>query len=248
MANRRMFSKTITNSSDFLMMSLSAQALYFHIGMNADDDGFCEIFTIMRMTESKPDDLKMLHAKGLIYVINDKVCIVKDWHKNNLIRKDRYERSRYFEDSNIKDIYLTIMKEKIKNLEIYDKKGEKDEPLPLPVSLVNQRLPQDRLGKVRLGKDNIYIPLETQIEPFKNQYSERMITDFILYWKETNEKGKEKWQLEKTWNIDLRLKRWKRQQEQWDYEKSQRNQRIVEDKPKERRTGIDSGFVNPFNN
>ena len=40
-----MFSKEITNSSKFLMMSLSAQALYFHLGMNSDDDGFCEHFT-----------------------------------------------------------------------------------------------------------------------------------------------------------------------------------------------------------
>jgi len=136
-----MFSKVITNSSDFLMMSQSAQGLYFHIGMNADDDGFCEIFTVMRMTDSKPDDLKVLHAKGFIFAIDDKVCIVKDWHKNNLIRKDRYIPSHYFENDNMKSIYLTIMKEKIRNNEAYQE-------LLNGKPMVNQRLPQVRLGKV----------------------------------------------------------------------------------------------------
>jgi hypothetical protein len=98
------------------------------------------------------------------------------------------------------------------------------------------------------NEKNIYIPLEEQLKPFKDQYSQSMIEKFTNHFIETNAKGKQRWQLEKTWDINLRLKRWKRQQDDWDYEKSQRNQRIVEDKPKERRTGIDSGFVNPFNN
>ena len=76
MAAKRMFSKSITNSSLFLMMPQSSQNLYFHLGMNADDDGFCEHFTIMRMTESKPDDLKILQAKNFVYVFDDKVLII----------------------------------------------------------------------------------------------------------------------------------------------------------------------------
>jgi hypothetical protein len=99
------------------------------------------------------------------------------------------------------------------------------------------------------NEKNIYIPLEEQLKPFKDQYSQSMIEKFTNHFIETNAKGKQRWQLEKTWDINLRLKRWKRQQDDWDYEKSQRNQRIVEDKPKERRTGIDSGFTPiTFNN
>jgi len=92
-----MFSKTITNSSQFLMMPQSSQNLYFHLGMNADDDGFCEHFTIMRMTESKPDDLKILQAKGFVNVFDDKVLVVLDWKENNFIRSDRYKPSKYLE-------------------------------------------------------------------------------------------------------------------------------------------------------
>jgi len=129
MATRRMFSKTITSSSSFLMMSQSAQNLYFHFGMNADDDGFCEHFTIMRMTGSKPDDLRVLQARGFVKLFDDKVLVIVQWKENNFIRKDRYTPSKYLE----------IYKEEIKGLAI----GQ-------PV--VNQRSTQVRLGKDRLVK------------------------------------------------------------------------------------------------
>ncbi len=97
MAQRRMFSKSITNSSQFLMMPSSSQNLYFHLGMNADDDGFCEHFSLMRMTDSKPDDLKILQVKGFVSVFDDRVLVISDWKENNYLRNDRYTPSKYLE-------------------------------------------------------------------------------------------------------------------------------------------------------
>lgn len=149
MAQRRMFSKEITNSSDFQMMSPSAQALYFHIGMNSDDDGFCEVFTIVRMTESKPDDLRALHERGLVYLVDSKVGIVKDWHTNNDIRSDRYTRSKYLDDPKYGDIYKTIMQEKVVHLSRYKN------CLPVGITTgITKGITQDRLGKDRIDKVN----------------------------------------------------------------------------------------------
>jgi len=134
MANKRMFSKSITNSSRFLMMPASSQTLYFHLGMNADDDGFCEHFTIMRMTESKPDDLKILQAKEFITVFDDKILIIKDWKENNYLRGDRYTPSKY----------LDLYKNEIAKL------SESGIPDVLPV--VDERLPQYRLDKISKEK------------------------------------------------------------------------------------------------
>ena len=134
MANRRMFSKTITNSSNFLMMPLSSQGLYFHLGMNADDDGFCEHFTIMRMVEAKPDDLKILQAKGFVQIFDDRVLIIKEWKENNFLRSDRYTPSKYNE----------IYKDEIARL---------SSGIPSGIPMVYQRDTQVRLGKVRIGKD-----------------------------------------------------------------------------------------------
>lgn len=79
------------------MMPSSTQNLYFHLGMNADDDGFCEHFTVMRMTDSKPDDLKILQAKGFVHVFDDKVLVILQWKENNYLRNDRYSPSKYLE-------------------------------------------------------------------------------------------------------------------------------------------------------
>ena len=79
------------------MMPQSSQNLYFHLGMNADDDGFCEHFTVMRMTESKPDDLSVLQAKHFIKIFDDRILIIRDWKENNYIRSDRYTPSKYLQ-------------------------------------------------------------------------------------------------------------------------------------------------------
>lgn len=144
-----MFTKEITNSSDFLMMSQSAQNLYFHFGMNADDDGFCEVFTVMRMTDSKPDDLKALHERGLIFVVDGKVCIVKDWHENNQLRADRYKQSKYMDDPKYRDIYMIVMEDKIKEISLYK------ELLDSGIPNGNQTAPQYRLGKDSKDTDSL---------------------------------------------------------------------------------------------
>jgi hypothetical protein len=125
MAQRRMFSKSITNSSQFLMMPDSSQSLYFHLGMNADDDGYCEHFSIMRMTGSKPDDLKILHAKGFVHVYDEKVLVIIDWKENNYLRADRYTPSKY--------------------LSIYTEEMRK----------IPSGIPAVATGKDRLGKDRL---------------------------------------------------------------------------------------------
>ena len=95
MAQRRMFSKSITNSSAFIKMPATSRLLYYDLGMNADDDGYCEHFIVMRMTGSSDQDLKVLEANGLIQVFNDNVLIIKHWKENNYIKNDRYTPSAY---------------------------------------------------------------------------------------------------------------------------------------------------------
>ena len=64
MAQRRMFSKKITDTDHFLEMPLSAQALYFHLNMGADDEGFIDrARTIQRTIRASDDDMKILVAK-----------------------------------------------------------------------------------------------------------------------------------------------------------------------------------------
>lgn len=90
-----MFDLAIVRSDNFLDMSLSTQALYFHLGMNADDDGFISPKMIMRMLGSTPDELKVLIAKEYIIPFKDGVVVIKDWKINNTIRSDRHKPTLY---------------------------------------------------------------------------------------------------------------------------------------------------------
>jgi sulfur carrier protein ThiS len=96
MAERRMFSKSITQSDAFLDMPLSSQALYFQLGMEADDDGFLNSpRRIQRLINASEDDLKLLTAKSFIIDMGDGVVVIKHWKMNNYIQKDRYKPTVY---------------------------------------------------------------------------------------------------------------------------------------------------------
>lgn len=97
MAQRRMFNKSITNSSAFLKMPVSSRLLYYDLGMNADDDGFVEHFMVLRMTGATQQDLGVLELNGLVKIFDENVLWIKDWKENNYIQKDRYQPSKYLQ-------------------------------------------------------------------------------------------------------------------------------------------------------
>lgn len=81
-------------------MSASAQALYFHLGMRADDDGFVSSpRKIAKASNCGLDDLTLLAAKGFIIPFESGVVVVTHWKENNYIRADRYKPTRYTKEA-----------------------------------------------------------------------------------------------------------------------------------------------------
>lgn len=177
MAQRRMFSKSITNSSKFIMMPQSSRLLYYDLGMNADDDGFCEHFVIMKMTDASPDDLKILQAKELVQVFDDKVLVIRDWKENNYIQKDRYTQSKYLE------VYGQELK-----LPLTNKDGDENKLDTKCIQKNNKMDTQVRLGKVRLGKVRVKDNTEVldKSAPQKIEYGNPLINLFIRTLEELN--------------------------------------------------------------
>ena len=98
MANKRMFCLDIVNSDAFLDMPLSAQALYFHLGMRADDDGFIgNPKSIQRLAGASQDDLMLLITKRFLIAFDNGVIVIKHWRMNNYIQKDRKKDTVYIE-------------------------------------------------------------------------------------------------------------------------------------------------------
>jgi len=140
-----MFSLDVIETDGFCDLSMTAQCLYFHLGLRADDDGFVSNpRTIMRMFGFSGDDMKLLCAKGFVIPFESGVCVITHWKQHNYVRSDRYKPTLHAAEKRA----LTT--------------GENGEYLALPttgipndIPTVGERDTQVRLGKGSIGKDNI---------------------------------------------------------------------------------------------
>ena len=99
MAERRMFSKKVTDSDQFIELSASAQALYFHLNQSADDDGFNnQIQNALFKAHASLDDLKVLMVKKFIIRFESGVIVIRHWRMHNTLRKDRYTPTNFREE------------------------------------------------------------------------------------------------------------------------------------------------------
>ena len=99
MADKRMFSNAIVNSDVFLDMPLSTQALYFHLSMNADNEGFVgSPKKIQKMIGASDDDMRILLAKRYILGFESGIIVIKHWYINNNIRQDQAKKTTYIEE------------------------------------------------------------------------------------------------------------------------------------------------------
>ena len=158
MAERRMFAKTIIDSDAFLDMPATAQLLYFHLSMRADDDGFInKPKAIMRLCGARDDDAKMLIEKKFVIPFESGVVVIKHWKIHNYIRNDRYKETNYKEEM--------AMLSLDENNSYTTRRRNGDDPdtdcQPSVNHLSTNGIPtvdkmdtQDRLGKDRLGKDS----------------------------------------------------------------------------------------------
>lgn len=151
-----MFTKKVTDDDNFMTLSSSAQALYLHLSMGADDDGFCNQITVsMFKAHASVQDLQALLEKRYIYQFDNGVIVIKHWRMANALRKDRYTQ--------------TAFKEELSKLHIKDNGAytlDPNEPLvaerlPSGCQTVANGLPDgshvvaERLPQVSIGKSSI---------------------------------------------------------------------------------------------
>lgn len=136
-----MFSPNIVKSEEFLSMPSTSQLLYFHLGMDADDDGFVQPRIVMRVIGAADDDLKVLLAKRFLLPFESGVVVIKHWLIHNLIQKDRYHPTRFQDEKH--------------HLFIKENKAYTENEIS-----VNKMLPE-----VRLGKDSIEMKTSSKFSP-----------------------------------------------------------------------------------
>lgn len=145
MAHRRMFSLSIVDTDRFLEMPSSTQALYFHLGMRADDDGFVAApKSIAAICNCSVDDIRLLATKGFVKAFETGVLVIIDWKENNKIRKDRYTPTKFTHEKMLLD---------------GNQNGNQSDTQTATEWLPQDRLGKDRIGKVRESKaDNAALP------------------------------------------------------------------------------------------
>ena len=144
-----MMSKSIIKSDTFLDMPATTQNLYFHMLLDADDDGFINApKSIMRMIGAKDDDMKVLASKQFVIPFESGVVVIKDWKIHNYIQNDRYKPSTLPE----RDL-LNIQKDKTYTLK--SDVSRMDTECIQTVSIGKDRIGKDRIGKDRIGKVSI---------------------------------------------------------------------------------------------
>jgi hypothetical protein len=138
MAERRMFAKTIIDSDGFLDLPLSTQALYFHLSMRADDDGFVNNpKKILRMTGATHNEIELLLDKRFILLFESGVIVIKHWRMHNYIQADRYKPTVYQEE---------LQKIKVKGNQAYT-----DNVYTMDTDCIQN----GHTGKVRIGKSSL---------------------------------------------------------------------------------------------
>lgn len=138
MAERRMFTKKITDADAFIEMSSAAQALYFHLNQGADDDGFNnQVNLAMMKSHASNTDLMILLAKGYLVRFDSGVIVIKHWRMHNYIRQDRYKPT-----SHTKEKSMLVLRE---NGSYAEKFHYIETETTTGQPLVDQRLTQDSI-------------------------------------------------------------------------------------------------------
>jgi hypothetical protein len=172
MAEKRMFAKSIIDSDLFLDMPMSAQNLYFHLSIRADDEGFVSNpKRVQRMLGIGDDDVKILLAKEFLILFESGVVVVTHWKIHNYIQNDRFKPSNYVEER--EQLY-------IKNNKIYTLDTT-------CIHYVSSLDTQIRLEKIR--KDKISINTASSslpINPKKSFIEEKFQEEEIFNFSSTN--------------------------------------------------------------
>lgn len=156
-----MFSLKVIDTDNFLDMSPTAQLLYFHLAMRADDDGFVSSpKRILKMANAAEDDMKVLIGKMYLIPFESGVCVIKDWAIHNFIRSDRYTKTEYRDEKS--------------QLSEIDGKYELKSGIPNVIPLVATG--KVRLGEVRLGEvKNTYGEFQN-VKLKEEEYNKLLVT------------------------------------------------------------------------
>ena len=168
MKDHRMFSLYVIDSDAFLDMPLSAQAVYFHLCMRADDDGFVNNpKKIQRMIGASDDDLKLLMAKQFVIPFDTGVIVIRHWRVHNTIRKDMYKPTLCQQESEQIETDSTKTYQ-LRNVYVTDSLRERDGNVPLREDKISKDNipPKGGVGENEISQSSLSEPVKEKMIEF----------------------------------------------------------------------------------
>lgn len=103
-----MFDKTLIDTDRFMDLPMTAKAIYFLLGMEADDEGFVSPRRVMRIHGGSEDDIKVLITKNFLIPFDSGVVVITDWNANNWLDSRRIKPTKFQKEK--KQLVLTPTK------------------------------------------------------------------------------------------------------------------------------------------
>lgn len=159
MAERRMFSKPLTSSDLFLEMPKDAQLLYFHLALDADDDGFINSPNkIIRCVGCQKSDMEVLIKKGYLKLFESGIAVIVHWKIHNYIQKDRYKETIYQKEKQ----QLVLYGKKYVTKDEYTQSVSNEDTSCVSILETQDRLDKNNEEQNRLELDGILEKIENK--------------------------------------------------------------------------------------
>lgn len=151
MARKRMFDSEIINQDSFLDLPTEAKALYFLLGMEADDEGFVSPKRILRLHGISNDSLKLLIVKQYLIPFESGVVVITDWKRNNYLDKNRIRETIYVKEKK-------MLRYDEENLKYFCVSETSNPVLPNVKQMLNESLtnvkPEEKRREEKSGEEN----------------------------------------------------------------------------------------------
>lgn len=170
MASKRMISKVISDEDKFVDMHAESQALYFHLNLKADDEGFVAgPNRMLRMLGINKERLDELVENEFIFYFDSGIALIRHWHIHNSLRKDRAKETIYQEEKAkvcLDDCRIYVLADACP-------------------SNVRQMSAQERVGEYRLKKCSVDKESRAQNAPDEKSLSQNKLDEVLLKAAET---------------------------------------------------------------
>lgn len=187
MAQKRMFDRAIIDTDRFMDLSMSSKALYFLLGMEADDEGFVSYKKVMRIHGGNEDDVKVLLAKNFIIGFDSGVVVITDWNSNNWLDTRRIKPTEYKKEKSL--LSLTEQKKYVLSIGL--------------TSIVESRVVESSIEEIVAKRDEKVFNFEEELTKLKDG-TRKDFKIIALYWKKKGWVFRNKSQLSAALKRELR--------------------------------------------